>query len=94
MTDKDELLAQFFAEHEPSSQDTRFLILALTAAQRRRDANAVWLWLGAGCVIAAVLALAGPTLGRAFDALGPAVGPVIVVATALVMTRRLLWARF
>ena len=92
-TDKDELLTQFFAAHEPPAQDARFLAQALAAAQKRRNVYAFWLWLGAGCVTAAVLALTGPWLARAFDALGPAVAPVVVIGSVLVMTRRMLWAR-
>ncbi len=93
MTDKDELLSQFFAEHEPPAQDVRFLTEALMRAQKRRNAYAVALWLGAGCVMAAVLALTGPAIASAFDALGPAVAPVIVIGTVLIFTRRMLWAR-
>ena len=93
MTDKDEVLLQFFAEHEPPAQDARFLTEALVRAQARRNVNAIGLWLGAGCVTAAVLALAGPAIGNAFGAMGPAIGPAIVVGTVLVMMRRMLWAR-
>lgn len=92
-THKDELLAQFFAGHEPPAQDARFLAQALAAAQQRRNIYALWLWLGAGCVAAAVLALTGPWLAYAFDALGPAVAPVVVIGSVLMVTRRMLWAR-
>ncbi|MFZ2031305.1 MAG: hypothetical protein WAU68_13415 [Vitreimonas sp.] len=93
MTDKDELLSQFFAEHEPPALDAYFLAEALVRAQKRRNVNAIGLWLGAGCVAAAVLALAGPAIGNAFGAMGPAIGPVIIVSTVLLMMRRMLWAR-
>jgi len=93
MTVNDELLSQFFAEHEPPAQDPRFLAEALAAARKRRNAYALGLWLGAGCVAAAVLALTGPALANAFNALGPAVAPMIVIGAILTMTRRMLWAR-
>ncbi|MBS0385612.1 MAG: hypothetical protein JSS00_09715 [Proteobacteria bacterium] len=93
MTDKHELLSQFFAGHEPPAQDARFLAGTLAAAQKRRNANAVALWLGAGCVTAAVLALAGPEIANVFNAMGPAVAPIVVTGTVLMMARRRLWAR-
>ena len=93
MTDKDDLLSQFFDGHEPPAQHARFLAEALMRAQKRRNVNAIGLWLGAGCVTAAVLALTGPAMGNAFGAMGPAIAPAIVAGTVLVMMRRMLWAR-
>ena len=93
MTDKDELLAQFFQEHEPPSQDARFLAEALARAQKARQTNTIWLWIGAGSVAASVLALVGPAIGNVFVAMGPAVAPVVVAGTVILMMRRVLWAR-
>jgi hypothetical protein len=93
MTDKDQILAQFFQEHEPPSVDARFLAEALAAAHKARQTNTIWLWIGAGSVAAAVLALVGPEIGNAFAAMGPAVAPVVVAGTVLLMMRRMLWAR-
>ena len=93
MTDKDELLAQFFQEHEPPSQDAHFLAEALARAQKARQTNTIWPWIGAGSVAAAVRALVGPEIGNAFVAMGPAVAPVVVAGTVLMMMRRVLWAR-
>lgn len=93
MTDKDQILAQFFQEHEPPSLDARFLAEALARAHKARQTNTIWLWIGAGSVAAAVLALVGPEIGNAFAAMGPAVAPAVVAGTVLLMLRRMLWAR-
>jgi hypothetical protein len=92
MTDKDRTLAQFFQEHEPPSQDARFLAEALARAQKAHQTNTIWLWIGAGSVAASVLALVGPAIGNVFVAMGPVVAPIVVAGTVLLMMRRMLWA--
>jgi len=93
MTDKDAILARFFEQHEPPAHDARFVAVALARAQRKRNAGAVLLWVGAGSLIAMVLAFAGSQIGSAYAVMDPAVAPIAVIATVLFMTRRMLWAR-
>ena len=88
MTDREQILAQFLAEHDPPASDPRFIAAAMVQLHRRQQWDRVALWSAASVALATVLVLVGPLIAAPLVAFAPVAAPIAIVGSVLFMTRR------